>query len=152
MKKRLRLSEAAGFRNEDSGMGEMPQLNMTMDEKKAFLEAVRRFNEYGEKIFREDLDEMVETITKIVETASELTLSEAGDDFDQITVNRHVKSMKESCKVFEKAASELKVLQKRMECAYEDIGQQLDKYYQIGEAIDAAKREERRVMRGAQQK
>lgn len=141
---KLTLREAARFQDEDASS--MPSLSM--NEKKQFVEAVKKFNEYGDKIFREDLDDLIETIKNIVETASTLTINEMGDDFDQITVNRHVKSMKESCKVFEKSACELKTLQRRMEAAYEDIGQNLNKYYEISENIDAVKKEEKSAFDG----
>ena len=64
----------------------------------------------------------------MVEMAQQVTLSE-GDWFDGITVNRHMKGLNESYKVFEKTAQEISRLQERLSASYEDIGQGLSKYF-----------------------
>ncbi len=105
----------------------------TTDEKKAFLEAVSKFNEIGKSIYRKDgLKDITENLKKMIEQAKQLTLSE-GEWFDNVTVSRHLKNMAESMKVFEKTASEIDGLQGRLEHCYEDIGTTLNKYFNINE-------------------
>ena len=77
-----------------------------------------------------NLQELCERVKYMVEMAQEVTLAE-GDWFDGITVNRHMKGLNESYKVFEKTAQEISRLQERLSAAYEDIGQGLSKYFEI---------------------
>lgn len=104
-------------------------------EKKEFMEQVAKFNEYGNKIYRNyDLAEITQTIKNISEMASNILLDEVSNEdtwFDSITINKNVKSLRESIKIFEKTAKELLTLQHRFENAYEDIGNNLSKYYKI---------------------
>lgn len=111
---------------------------LSLEEKKAFLEAVGKFNEYGNSVYRSDeLKDVTENISKLVETAKSLTLSESEGTFDAITVNRHMKSLNESMKLFEKTAREISSLQQRLEACYEEIGGTLSKYYDIHEIQEA---------------
>ena len=81
---------------------------MTSEEKRAFLEAVSAYKKFGETIYRNgDLMETYGAIKTIVENANKVTLEETGEWFDRVTVNRHMKSMNESFKVFQKTLSEV---------------------------------------------
>jgi len=105
---------------------------LTPEEKKAYLESIARFNEYGKAIYRgNDLKEVIKEMKKIVEFASKNIMEESGDWFDGVTLGRHSKKMNESLKLFEKTANEVVKLQQRLEAVYEDIGQTLGKYYEI---------------------
>ena len=113
---------------------EEQEKKMTSEEKKAFLEAVSAYKKFGETIYRNgDLMETYGAIKNIVENANKVTLEETGDWFDRVTVNRHMKSMNESFKVFQKTLSEVHTLQQRMESTYDEIGEVLSKYYEIKE-------------------
>jgi len=104
----------------------------TPEEKKEYMEAISKFNEYGKHIYRSN--KMVETaknIKKIVEFASKNIMDESGDWFDKVILTRHSKKMNESLKMFEKTAGEMSRLQQRMEALYEEIGETLGKYYDI---------------------
>jgi len=79
------------------------------------------------------LMEAYENIKNIVETAEKLTLKETGDWFDKVTVNRHMKSMNESFKIFSSTIKEVSTLQQRLESSYDEIGEVLGKYYEIKE-------------------
>jgi len=126
---KIKLTEAWG--NEETS----PQL--TREDKQAFLEAVGNFNSYGKSIYREaNFKQMAEEIGKMVETAKNVALTE-GDWFDGVTVGRHMKSLGESYKMFEKTAKEMSVLQQRMEAVYEELGSGLNKYFDINEIDEA---------------
>lgn len=97
-----------------------------------FLEAVRNYGTYKESVFRSnDLKRVVSEIRKIVESVEEITLQESDGWFDSITVNRHMKQLKESYKVLEKTCDELVTSQQRFESAYNDIGHVLENYYDV---------------------
>jgi len=116
------------------------------DQKKEFLEAVSKFHDYGKSIYREhDLKDVTKQIGELITTASELTISENERDdgwFDKMTINRHVKQLKESYKVFEKTAKEMTILQNRLDSSYDTIGEVLSKYFEINERIDDQLKEE----------
>jgi hypothetical protein len=110
------------------------QIQISEEQKHAFLEHIKSFNVFGEAIYRsQNIIEALNEIKNIVETAHHLTLQETGDWFDKVTVNRHMKQLKESYKTFEKTANEMYTLQQRLESCYEDMGNTLNKYYNISE-------------------
>lgn len=116
---------------------------MSTEQKKSFLEAVYRFAEHANDIYRKhSLRETSKYLGELIESASHLTLSETEDWFDANTVNRHMKHLDEAYKIFEKTASEMSVLQQRLESAYEDIGSTLNKYYDVGGMVNEAQGEE----------
>lgn len=115
---------------------------MSTEQKKAFLEAVYRFAEHSKSIYRNhNIKETAQYLGELIEAASQLTLSETDDWFDKNTVSRHMKHLSEAHKIFEKTASEMSVLQQRLEAAYEDIGSTLSKYYDISEMVNEASAE-----------
>ena len=110
--------------------------NLGIDEKRAFVEAVSNFHRYGESIYSSsDIAEMIDEIRGIIETAEALTLQESEHWFDNVTVSRHMKQLKESYKVFEKTAKEMQGLQQRLEACYDDMGSVLNKYYKVNESL-----------------
>ena len=120
------LNEAAGDKEET----ESPIL--TPEEKKQYVEAISRFNEYGRSIYRKDeLKKTFSEIKKIVEFASKNIVDESGDWFDKVTLSRHSKKLGESLKLFEKTSQEMTQLQQRLEALYEEMGETLGKYYEI---------------------
>ena len=107
------------------------QIEIPKEKKREFVEAVRNYSQLGESVYgKGDLKELCQKIHYMVEMAQQVTLSE-GDWFDGITVNRHMKGLNESYKVFEKTAQEMSRLQERLSASYEDIGQGLSKYFDI---------------------
>ena len=108
------------------------QRKFTPEEKKEYLEAIAKFNEYGKDIYRSNkLVETAKKIKDIVEFAANHIVDESGDWFDKVTLTRHSKKMNESLKIFEKTAEEMSKLQQRMEAVYEEIGETLGRYYDI---------------------
>jgi hypothetical protein len=121
----------------NEGWSEQETSKMTTDDKKDFLEAVGNFNQFGKSIYREsNFQDMTEAIGKMLEQAKQVALTE-GDWFDGVTVQRHMKGLGESYKMFEKTAKEMSVLQQRMEAVYEDMGGTLGKYFNINEIAEA---------------
>lgn len=117
----------------------------TNEDKKAFLEAVSKFNDFNKSIYREsDLKDVTNAIKELCNNAKDVTIGESEDWFDKVTVGRHMKHLTDSVKLFEKTAKEISVLQQRLEGSYEDIGSTLSKYYNISEAdfVDDAEAEE----------
>ena len=56
--------------------------------------------------------------------------------FDNVTVSRHMKQLKEAYKVFEKTATEMNTMQQRLESAYDDMGVVLNRYYQVNNSLN----------------
>jgi hypothetical protein len=137
MKKLLNLlkeSQHLDYRRLNIGEEDLDDTSMTPDEKRAFVEAVASYRKIGEAIYHNgNLMEAYENIKNIVETAEKLTLKETGDWFDKVTVNRHMKSMNESFKIFSSTIKEVATLQQRLESSYDEIGEVLGKYYEIKE-------------------
>ena len=119
---------------------------MTAQEKKETLEAVAKFNEYTQHVYKtNELKEMIENIRTLSENASKMAIEETADWFDVVSVKRDTKSIGESVKIFESTLSEIGTLQQRMESVFEDIGGKLGKYYEIldiSEAMDAVGKED----------
>ena len=110
---------------------ESDQPQVTKEQKKAFMEAIRGFSKLGEGVYgKTNLRELCEKVKYMVETANHVTLSE-GDWFDGMTVNRNMKEIANSYKVFEKTAQEMSVLRERFEAAFEDIGRGLNRYFEM---------------------
>ena len=112
---------------------------MTSEQKQAFLEAVYQFAEHSKSIYRKhSIAETAQYLKELIEAASQLTLAETEDWFDQQTVNRHMKHLNEAFKIFEKTATEMETLQQRLEASYDDIGETLSKYYDFNGMVTEA--------------
>jgi HPt (histidine-containing phosphotransfer) domain-containing protein len=110
------------------------QKEWTTEEKKAALEAIGRYNEYGNLLRRPpegNLMEIAHTLSKITEAAEKFTLSEADEWFDKNTVSRNMKELRRVSEEFNKLAKEAHTVQQRMEALYEDGGHVLGRYFEI---------------------
>ena len=104
----------------------------SLEEKKSFLQEVERFNEYGSVIYRtEDLRKVAESINSLCEKAEAITLEEAQDWFDEVTIRREVKQLNTKRKSFVETVHEISKMQQRLEALYEDIGHTLSRYYEV---------------------
>lgn len=129
MKKKLSLKKL--YENESLPNDQFQAQHLGMD-KKAFQEAMKSFSKYGQSIYgSKKLKEAVAEIKNLIETAEQMTLKETGEWFDNVTVTRHMKQLKESYKLFEKTATEMSTLQQRLESCYEDIGKNLNNYWDV---------------------
>lgn len=105
---------------------------LTKEQKKMFLEKVGGYNRYGEAIYsKHNLVEIAKELAEIARYAETLTLSEAGEKFDQITIGRNMKELKNLAGQFSKTAVEAQGLQERVSALYEEMGHLLQRYYKI---------------------
>jgi hypothetical protein len=126
---------------------------MTEEEKSTTLEAVSKFNEYTQHIYKtNEIKDMVENIRTLAENASKMAIEETADWFDVVSVKRDTKAIGESVKIFESTAKEIGTLQQRMESVFEDIGGKLGKYYEIKELKEEGSEEDTVEESAAQEK
>ena len=143
------LNESQHLSYKRMNVGEEEEKGMTNEEKREFLKAVSEYKRFGESIYRSgNLAEVYESIKNIVETAHKVTLEETGDWFDKVTVNRHMKSMNESFKVFTNTIKEVNTLQQRLESCYDEMGEVLGKYYEIKEGNEFGAERAKAIAKG----
>ena len=105
--------------------------------KKAFLEIISTYGTHREGLSRKsDVREIAERLGAIADAASEYTLREAGDWFDQVTIKRNMKELSTLQKAFEKEAVEAKAQEQRLEALYEDMGHVLQRYFEIADVSE----------------
>jgi hypothetical protein len=115
--------------NEEFGSEE---IELTTEDKKNFMENVRNFNKFGQKIRREvNLRSLAEELSKVAKLAEQIALSEAEEQFDKVTINRNMKELKKISSEFHKAANEAQSVQERVSSLYEDMGNILNRYFEI---------------------
>ena len=103
---------------------------------KGLTTEISSYNKLGEAIFGDsNITKIAEKLSWIAGQAKSHTLSETEDWFDRITVNRNMKELTGLSGQFGKIATEAKSLQERMGALYEDMGNILGIYYEIGETV-----------------
>jgi len=103
---------------------------------KGLTTEISSYNKLGESIFGEsNITKIAEKLSWIANQAKSHTLSETEDWFDKITVNRNMKELTGLSGQFGKIAKEAKSLQERMGALYEDMGNILGRYYEVGETV-----------------
>ena len=103
-------------------------------DEQTFMESVGKYNEIGKQIYREgNLRDVAQHLSKLAKVAQAHTLRETDDWFDKITINRNMKELNGLAGSFTKVATEAQSLQERMSGLYEDMGNILGRYYEIGE-------------------
>jgi hypothetical protein len=107
---------------------------LTNEVKKHFLEIISTYKAFQEQMKRKsDIVEIAETLGGIVEAAKTLTLSEADDWFDKVTIKRNMSELDKMDKAFEKVATEARQLDERLHSLYEDMVNILNRYYEISD-------------------
>ena len=102
--------------------------------KRHFLEIISTYNSFREQMKRQsDIIEVAETLGGVIEAAKELTLQEADDWFDKVTIKRNMGELDKLDKAFDKVSQEAKSLDERMGALYEDMGNILSRYYEISD-------------------
>jgi len=105
---------------------------LTTEEKMAFREALKGFSQMGESVYGTGkLQEVVENLTKVVETANRLVTEESDDLVDNVNSSRHFKVINEALKQFSKSANEVMIHERRLSAAFEDIAEGIKKYYEV---------------------
>ena len=103
---------------------------------KGLTTEISSYNKLGEAIFGDsNITKIAEKLSWIAGQAKSHTLSETEEWFDRITVNRNMKELTGLSNSFGKIAGEAKSLQERMGALYEDMGNILGRYYEIGEQV-----------------
>ena len=123
MKKLKDLLEELAFETD------APKIN-----KRDVIESVAAYGALGKTLYGTDITEMAQQLIKIAEDARNHVLSETDDWFDKVSVNRNMKSLNGMVKEFKKSAVEYGQLNQRLTALYEDMGQVLNRYYDISEA------------------
>lgn len=121
------LNEAIGKKINESSE------RMRLSEKAQVLEELKEYSALGEVIYRsEGLKEAATRISELVEKAEKIALQETEEWFDEVTVKRNMKELTNNNKEFTKTVSEIGKLQQRLESLYEEMGNNLSRYYEIG--------------------
>jgi hypothetical protein len=111
---------------------------LATDVKRHFLEIISTYNSFREQMSRQsDIVETAHTLGGVVDAAKELTLREAGDWFDKVTIKRNMSELDKLDKQFDKFAIDAKQMDERLHALYEDMGHILNRYYEIHD-IDPA--------------
>ena len=119
------VSQSPWVKNEE----EKPSINVN-----ELVSSIKNYGSLGEHIYgKGSLKEIAESLSSIAEGAAQHTLSETEDMFDKVTVSRNMKELTNLSKQFGKVAGEANSLQERMSGLYEDMGNILSRYYEIGE-------------------
>lgn len=108
------------------------ELTYTKEERKAFMESLRQYSNFKSEIYRSKrLKEIAQQIGEMVSNAGAFTLKETDGWFDNVSVERDLKGLRDDFKLFEKTCGEITQLQQRLENLYENMGGKLSKYYEI---------------------
>ena len=104
---------------------------MTREEKQNLVQEVANFSALGDSVYgKGNLEEIVERVKTIVERAERI-MTESDDWMTNVAHKKNNKRMHEDYRDFEQAARELKEAQDRMSLAYENIGQHLNRYFDV---------------------
>lgn len=105
---------------------------LSTEQKKIASEKISKFGKYQRFIALEAKDmDVAEDICNIIENASQCILNETDDWFDGISVKRNLKEVKTLAKDFYNTAKERQVYTQRMQSLYEDMGNILNRYFEI---------------------
>jgi len=131
MKSKLQIIQDLVREQKEIGFSEQ-KAPLTTEEKMAFREALKGFSQMGESVYGTGkLQEVVENLTKVVETANRLVTEESDDLVDNVNSSRHFKVINEALKQFSKSANEVMIHERRLSAAFEDIAEGIKKYYEV---------------------
>lgn len=107
---------------------------LSSEEKQVSSEKINKFGNYQKYINTDikDLD-IAEDLCNIISSASKYMLSETDDWFDAVSVKRNLSELKSLAKQFHKTATERQVYTQRMQGLYEDMGNILNRYFEISQ-------------------
>jgi len=141
MIKLTEIAETLGIKNQSQSSQPVPQAvgespaavkTLTKEEKKALYELVHNYNEYGKVLYEyHQLMKVAENIDKISQYAETYALNECGDWMQENTAIRHFKEMKKMSEAFKKNAAKCQQQNNEMVSLYEDMGNILEKYFEI---------------------
>ena len=104
---------------------------MTREEKQNFMQEIANFSALGESVYgKGDLERTCERVKNIVDRADRI-MTESDDWMSNVAHKKGNKRMHEDYRDFQDAATTLKEAQDRMAMAYENIGQHINRYFDV---------------------
>ena len=117
---------------------EKPQVN-----KYEVTEAIRNYARIGEQLrVNNNIMEAAKQLARMAEDAQHHILGENDDWFDSVSIKRNMKELKGLTGQFKKTAVEANATNQRLSALYEDMGNILNRYYEIDEAMDKVDKDE----------
>ena len=106
-------------------------------------EAIRNYGRVGEALYKTNgIIEAAKQLSEMADAAQNHVLSETSDWFDGVSVKRNMKELKGLTGQFKKTAVEANSVNQRLSALYEDMGNILNRYYEIDEAMDPVGKED----------
>ena len=106
-------------------------------------EAIRNYGRVGKALYKTGgILEAAKQLSEMATAAQNHVLSETNDWFDSVSVKRNMKELKGLTGQFKKTAVEANSVNQRLSALYEDMGNILNRYYEIDEAMDAVGKED----------
>jgi len=126
---------------EDIGLGladDRPKVN-----KHEVIEAIKSYSRVGKQLYNNNgILDAAKQLAQMAESAQNHVLSETDDWFDAVSVKRNMKELKGLTGNFKKTALEANSVNQRLSALYEDMGNILNRYYDIEEALDPVGKED----------
>ena len=126
---------------EDIGLGladDRPKVN-----KHEVIEAIKSYSRVGKQLYSNNgILDAAKQLAQMAESAQNHVLSETDDWFDTVSVKRNMKELKGLTSHFKKTAVEANSVNQRLSALYEDMGNILNRYYDIEEALDPVGKED----------
>ena len=126
---------------EDIGLGladDRPKVN-----KHEVIEAIKNYSRVGKQLYNNNgILDAAKQLAQMAESAQNHVLSETDDWFDGVSVKRNMKELKGLTGQFRKTAVEANATNQRLSALYEDMGNILNRYYDIDEALDPVGQED----------
>ena len=117
---------------------EKPKVN-----KYEVTEAIKNYARVGEQLrVNNNIMEAAKQLAKMAEDAQHHVLGENDDWFDSVSIKRNMKELKGLTGQFKKTAVEANATNQRLSALYEDMGNILNRYYEIDEAMDKVDKDE----------
>ena len=107
------------------------------------IEAIKSYSRVGKQLYSNNgILDAAKQLAQMAESAQNHVLSETDDWFDAVSVKRNMKELKGLTSHFKKTALEANNVNQRLSALYEDMGNILNRYYDIEEALDPVGKED----------
>ena len=117
--------------------------NRPKADKFKVTEAIKNYGRVGEALYKTGgILEAAKQLSEMATAAQNHVLSETNDWFDSVSVKRNMKELKGLTGQFKKTAVEANSVNQRLSALYEDMGNILNRYYEIDQAMDPVGKED----------
>ena len=107
------------------------------------IEAIKSYSRVGKQLYNNNgILDAAKQLAQMAESAQNHVLSGTDDWFDAVSVKRNMKELKGLTGNFKKTALEANSVNQRLSALYEDMGNILNRYYDIEEALDPVGKED----------